>query len=119
MSKPDIEMIQRLYSLGRAQDLHKLIIGESSFSLPPGKGDNYPIGGTDRNFEFHESFICRMAEEHLWFVSEFGPDIAKASRDGKYYSSYPEYFEKWLAIGCKCLHQEEIDAYLEAHPLKP
>jgi len=118
VSKPDIEIVRRLYSEGRAKDLHELITGESPFSLPWDQGDNYPQQCVDRNFEDHEGFICRMAEEHLWFVAEFGPSVSKASRHGKYYSSYPEYFYKWLEIGCKRVHQEEIDAYLKTCPLK-
>ena len=119
MSKPDIEIVRRIYSEGRAKDLHALITGESPFSLPLELGDNYPLPGVDRNFEDHEGHICRMAEEHLWFVAEFGSDVFKASKDGKYYSSYPDYFYKWLEIGCKRVHQEEIDAYLKNCPLKP
>lgn len=87
MSKPDIEIVRPIYSEGRAKDLHALITGESPFSLPSDLGDNYPLPCVDRKYENHEGHICRMAEEHLRFVAEFGSDVSKASKGGKYYSS--------------------------------
>jgi len=118
MSQPDIKLIEHLYSIGRAADLYALITGDSPFTLPEGTGDNYPRRSEGRSFDEDENHIRRMAEEHLWFVSEFGFDVTRAKRDEKFYSAYPDYFRKWLAIGCKGVHQEEIDAYLKEHPIK-
>lgn len=92
----------------RPQDLLDLMEGESEYCRT--EPTNLP-----RNSD--ESYIRRMAFEHIWFVSEFGFDVDKAEKDGKYYSSYPDYFEQWLELGCQTLASDALDAYLKENPL--
>jgi hypothetical protein len=114
LSKPNVNIVKALLA-ERAQDLADLMTGESPFYLGP--TDNIPRQHGNRVRDEDELSTYRMALEHVEFVARFGHFVQKTKRDGKFYSAYPEYFERWTASGCLGLHQEELDAYLEKNPL--
>ncbi len=63
-----------------------------------------------------EGAIFQMAREHVWFMSRFG-DVGSASDGDKVYSESPEYFGRWLEIGCPGVDIESFDKYLKMKPL--
>jgi hypothetical protein len=109
MSKPNVNTVRAMLA-ERARDLAGLMTGESPFYLA--LTDNIPGRHGDRERDREELTICRMALEHVEFVARFGNSVQKSKQDGKFYSTYPLDFERWIASGCLGLHQEELDAYL-------
>lgn len=107
MSAIDPEIIKSLLEK-RPSDLLDLVEGDSEYCK--GQPCNIPQNSD-------ESYILRMACEHIWFVSEFGLEDQKAKRDGKYYSAYPDYFNQWLSLGCLALDGDYLSAYLKENPL--
>ena len=114
MSKPNVNTVRAMLA-ERAQDLADLMTGESPFYLA--LTDNIPRRQDDREREWDEHSALRMALEHVEFVARFGHSVQKMKQDGKFYSTYPQDFERWIESGCLGIHQEELDAYLEKNPL--
>jgi hypothetical protein len=65
-----------------------------------------------------EVYVLRMAWEHAVFVGEFGLQANSVVQNERVFSAYPDYFERWLELGCRGLHQEELEAYLRSNPLE-
>jgi hypothetical protein len=101
---------------GRAKDLLDLLNGESAYSINQ-VHSNLPGRTGSREKDIDELHTVRMATEHVWFITRFGLNIQNAKEDGKYYSAYPEYFERWLNAGCLGISEEELAAYLKEHPI--
>ena len=107
MSNINVEVVKELL-IRRPKDLLDLMEGDSVYcKLAP---KNLP-----KNRE--ETYIRHMAREHIWFVSEFGVETQKAEKNGKFYSSYPEYFSQWLALDCLTLDEHALNDYLKDTPL--
>ena len=108
-SKDYSVLVKALVDNGRAEDLRKLMEGESKYS-----SHNYEL-----NFENMEiSKVWRMALEHIRFVSRFGLNIEKAEVENHFYSAYPEDFKNWLQIGVPGLPLEDFQSYVEENPIE-
>jgi len=88
----DIEIFKQLMFQGRADDLLKLLEGESMYTS------------------------CSV-EDHLNFVSKFGFDVDKIVEGGMVYSERREGFNTWLKMGAPGIEPDELEAYLNDHPL--
>jgi hypothetical protein len=108
MSKIDANLVRRLMENGRAKDLADLMEGESKYWSK--RKENLPTTKEDAH-------ICRMALEHVLFVSKFGSNFNKGKEGSHFYSAYPEYFERWLDSGCLGIAESDLMAYLTDYPL--
>jgi hypothetical protein len=102
MTKLDTSVVKRLLK-ERPKDLLDLMEGDSKYCTRAPR--NIPQTKD-------EVYVRRMALEHVWFVSQFGSDVLEAERDGHFYSAYPEYFERWLSMGCLTLDEVALEGYL-------
>ena len=108
MAKPNIDLIRRIVNQGRLKDLLDLMEGYSPYS-DENLVENIPKKIGSGSARWDQLYTYRMAVEHIRFVLKYGSDINHiVEKDGKVYSSYPDYFEKWLNEGCCGLHQEEV-----------
>jgi hypothetical protein len=101
--------IKALVENGRAEELRKLMEGESEYTSPESEL-------VLENIEV--SKVWRMALEHVRFVSEFGLNKNKVEIGNHFYSSYPDDFEKWLEIGAPGLPKKDFEAYILEKPIK-
>lgn len=109
MSKQNIEIIRHLVEKGRAKDLKDIMFGESEFTSPESE--------LELN-EWEEKKAWRMAFAHVEFVSKYGNEKTGVEENGKFYSAYPEEFNKWLNLGAPGMPWHDLFAYLEKNPIE-
>ena len=103
MPELDLIVVNKLVR-ERPEDLLKLIDGE--FEYCRDIFDNIPKSRD-------ESAIFKMARDHVVFKIKFGEDVSSASEGDKVYEAFPEYFEKWISLGCPALDIEALAIYLK------
>ncbi len=103
-----VELIKKIIADGREEDIYKLIVGISEYSLIE-KHERSPI---------EEKKMRYTAEAHLNYVIKFGYG-EKTQKIGKIkYFPYNEEFEEWLENGAPGILEEEINNYLADNPFK-
>lgn len=108
MNQESIDVIKKMLTGGRANDLALLMEGDSKYYS--GSTENIPATAD-------ESYLLRMATEHARFIGEFGFGVQNVERGGHVFTAYPEYFDAWIASGCRGIYQGDLMAYLADNPL--
>lgn len=108
MSQESVDVIRKMLAAGRANDLALLMEGDSQYYS--GSTENIPTT-TD------ESYLLRMATEHVRFIERFGFDVRNVEREGHVFTAYPDYFDAWITGGCRGISQRDLMAYLADNPL--
>jgi hypothetical protein len=104
----DQAIVQKMLRAGKANDLLDLMSGESKYT-----SDNSEL--ILNNLE--EKKAWRMSLEHVKFVAKYGLDVDKVEEGSKFYSAYPDDFEKWLGLGAPGLVEEDLNNYLRDNPI--
>ncbi|MGO4569434.1 hypothetical protein AB4Z52_31410 [Rhizobium sp. 2YAF20] len=102
----EANLIDDALSLGLARELLGMMEGESEYS------DIDSILKLDR----HSGRLLNMATRHIDFMLEFGCDVKEhktAKKEGKVYSSYPEYFEAWKLAGIPGISLSQLTTMIE------
>lgn len=100
--------IKLLLEKGRGQDLLDIIAGISEYSISQ---------NLDEEPDLETVKLVSAARRHISFISKYGLEKRYVDLDGHFEFPSPEKFEEWLLAGAPGIVQEELDAYLEAHPL--
>ncbi len=93
-------IIGNLLATGWALALLAVLEGESALSDPmaPGAPDDHDLAR-----------LWIAAQYHLKFVSRFGANSPPQIVDGKFLSSFPEEFERWIDAGAPGIAALELE----------
>lgn len=101
------QLIKLAISKGYVSDVLKIMKGESQYTT-----DNVDLSAALGKPGSEAAISWRMAMSHLEFICEYGSTIQKASKEGRYYSAYPEDFERWLELGAPGYPTSDLATFL-------
>lgn len=101
------EVIRALVESGRAKDVLDFVEGESKYVSEASEG-----APNERELRM----LWVLVVHHLRFLVNSVDGISEV-QNGKFFTSHPYEFERWLHFGAPGIADEDIAIYLKENPL--